>query len=59
MPPTDTTDPTSDRLTRTQRDALWTWTWLGWRGSTLAFKASLALAAVALAGIVAYWALAR
>lgn len=34
---------TSDRLTETQRDALWKWRWLGWRDSTPAFKASIAL----------------
>ena len=33
-----------DRLTETQRDALWKWRWLGWRGSTPAFKASLLIA---------------
>jgi len=59
MPPTEPADPAPSRLTSTQRQALWTWTWLGWRGSTPAFKASLVLAAVALAGIVAYWVLAR
>lgn len=33
-----------------QRDALWKWRWLGWRDSTPAFKACLALlAAIAFA----------
>lgn len=39
-----------DRLTDTQRDALWKWRWLGLRGSTPAFKASLVLL-----GIAAVW----
>ncbi len=38
-----------DRLTEVQRDALWKWRWLGWRDSTPAFKASIAL--LGLAGI--------
>ena len=45
----------TDRLTGAQRDALWKWRWLGWRQSTPAFKASMALLALlALAlGVVA------
>jgi hypothetical protein len=58
MAPTDVSTQVEHRRQR-QRDALWTWTWLGWRDSTPAFKGSLALSAVALAGIVAYWTLAR
>lgn len=58
MAPTDVITQVEQRRQR-QRDAVWTWTWLGWRGSTPAFKASLALAAAALAGILMYWALAR
>jgi len=34
-----------DRLTETQRDALWKWRWLGWRDSTPAFKACIVLLA--------------
>jgi hypothetical protein len=37
----------SDRLTEAQRAALWKWRWLGWRGSTPAFKASMVLLALA------------
>jgi hypothetical protein len=37
--------PLTDHITARQRDALWKWRWLGWRGSTPAFKASLALCA--------------
>jgi len=46
---------TDERLSQTQRDALWKWRWLGWRESTPAFKASIAvLAASAIAiGIAA------
>ncbi len=43
-------------LTQEQSDALWKWRWLGWRGSTPAFKASivvLALLALAL-GVAAF-----
>jgi hypothetical protein len=36
-----------DRLSVEQLDALWKWRWLGWRHSTPAFKASLAILAVA------------
>lgn len=46
-----------DRLTQRQRDALWTWTWLGWRDSTPAFKACVALGLLALIAIIAYAAL--
>jgi hypothetical protein len=59
MRSTDTDLPPTGRLTRTQREALWTWTWLGWRGGTPAFKGSLALAAATLVGIIAYWVTAR
>ena len=41
-----------ERIAQIQRDAVWKWRWLGWRNSTPAFKASLAilaLAAIALA----------
>jgi hypothetical protein len=41
-------------LTEKQRDALWKWRWLGLRGSTPAFKASLILAATMLFALVAY-----
>lgn len=34
-------------LSQKQREALWKWRWLGWRDSTPAFKASLALLAMA------------
>lgn len=45
-----------DPLTQKQREALWTWRWLGWRDSTPAFKASLAL--LAAAGLaLAVWAI--
>jgi hypothetical protein len=37
----------SGRLTTEQRESLWKWRWLGWRASTPAFKASLAVLAVA------------
>jgi len=45
----------SDHISDEQREALWKWRWLGWRASTPAFKASIAiLAAAALViGIVA------
>jgi hypothetical protein len=33
-------------LTQEQRDALWKWRWLGWRGSTPAFKASIVVLAL-------------
>lgn len=36
-----------DRLSDRQREALWKWRWLGWRDSTPAFKASLALLGIA------------
>lgn len=36
-----------DRLTQRQRDALWKWRWLGWRESTPALKASIAILAIA------------
>jgi hypothetical protein len=39
-------DERTHGLTEAQREALWTWRWLGWRGSTPAFKASIALLAV-------------
>jgi len=32
-----------DGLAQRRRDALWKWRWLGWRDSTPAFKASMAL----------------
>ncbi len=35
--------PITDRLSVEQREALWKWRWLGWRNSTPAFKASIAL----------------
>jgi hypothetical protein len=41
-------------LSARQRDALWKWKWLGWRDSTPAFKASLALAAAVLLALIAY-----
>lgn len=37
----------TDHLTDTQREALWKWRWLGFRGSTPAFKASLVILAIA------------
>jgi hypothetical protein len=45
-----------DPLAQRQREALWKWRWLGWRDSTPAFKASLALLAVAtvVLGVAAY-----
>lgn len=54
MAPENGTADARERLSARQREALWTWTWLGWRDSTPAFKASLVLAALALAGILAY-----
>ena len=33
-------------LNHEQRDAIWKWRWLGWRGSTPAFKASIVLLAL-------------
>jgi hypothetical protein len=43
-------------LTQEQRDAIWKWRWLGWRGSTPAFKGSMVvLAVLALAlGVAAF-----
>ena len=40
-------------LTPAQRDALWTWRWLGFRDATPAFKISLSGAAVALIALMA------
>jgi hypothetical protein len=48
-----------DQLSARRRAALWTWTWLGWRESTPAFKASLVLSAMALTAILTYSAFAR
>lgn len=39
--------PITDRLSTKQREALWKWRWLGWRDSTPAFKASMALLGIA------------
>jgi len=36
-----------ERIHQRQRDAIWKWRWLGWSGSTPAFKGSLLLLAVA------------
>lgn len=36
-----------ERRAQLQREALWKWRWLGWRDSTPAFKASMALLALA------------
>jgi hypothetical protein len=54
LQPAESDPPAIGRLTSVQREALWTWTWLGWRGSTPAFKGSLALAVSALIGIIVY-----
>jgi len=43
---------TRDHLSQRQREALWKWRWLGWRESTPAFKASLALVAFAVLAFV-------
>ena len=40
-------DRPTDHLTSAQRDALWKWRWLGLRGSTPAFKVSLAVLTIA------------
>ena len=43
---------TTEQRQAMQREAIWTWRWLGWRNSTPAFKASVAIlgfASVALA----------
>ena len=42
-----------ERLTQEQRDALWKWRWLGFANSTPAFKASLALLAIAALALLA------
>lgn len=34
-------------LSEEQLDALWKWRWLGWRASTPAFKASIAILGIA------------
>lgn len=44
------------RLSDEQRRAIWTWRWLGWRNSTPAFKASLALLGAVAFALTAYWA---
>jgi hypothetical protein len=44
-----------DRLSDEQRQAIGTWSWLGWRNSTPAFKASLALLAAMAFALIAYW----
>ena len=49
-------NPVDDRLNQTRRDALWKWRWLGWKGSTPAFKASIALL-ILLAFVLAFVAL--
>lgn len=41
-------------LTSRQAEALWKWRWLGFRDSTPAFKACLALAAAIAFALVAY-----
>ena len=46
-----------DRLTQRQYEALWTWTWLGWRESTPAFKATLALSGLSFLALAAVAAL--
>lgn len=43
---------TNEERVELQRDGIWKWRWLGWRDSTSAFKASMAIlgiAAIALA----------
>jgi len=42
----------TDHLSEKQREALWKWRWLGWRDSTPAFKASIALAVIAALAIL-------
>jgi hypothetical protein len=42
-------------LTDEQRKAIGTWSWLGWRNSTPAFKASLALLGAVAFALIAYW----
>lgn len=44
------------RLTDDQKTAIGKWRWLGWRGSTPAFKASIALLAAVAFALIAYWA---
>jgi len=44
--------PGGHGLTPAQRDALWTWRWLGFRGATPAFKISLSGAGVALIALM-------
>lgn len=44
------------RLTDEQRRAIGKWRWLGWRNSTPAFKASLALLGAVAFALIAYWA---
>lgn len=46
-------DVAKDELRKLQLDAIWKWRWLGWRNSTPAFKASIAILAVA-ATMLAY-----
>jgi len=41
------------RISELQREALWKWRWLGWENATPAFKASIAVLAVAAAVVAA------
>lgn len=43
------------RLSDEQRGAIGKWRWLGWRDSTPAFKASLALLRAIALALIAYW----
>lgn len=54
MPQVQAHQAPTDRLTATQRDALWKWRWLGLRDSTPAFKACLVLLAAVAFALVAY-----
>jgi len=49
-------DVAPSRLSAEQREAIGKWRWLGWRGSTPAFKASLALLAAVTFALAAYYA---
>lgn len=48
-------EATALELSVEQREAIGTWRWLGWRNSTPAFKASLALLGAVAFALAAYW----
>lgn len=51
-----TSTKTGSRLTDGQRRAIGKWHWLGWRNSTPAFKASVALLGAVAFALITYWA---